>query len=104
MEIDMLIVTNTTGIIENTEVTMTRAELIEMIADGCFNREPIATIFEISGSNVFDITQTIAHAIWWELNADNRAPHHELEVWLNHFDLDCTGFGETKDIRHFYGQ
>lgn len=101
----MLIVINTNGTIENTEVTMTRAELIEMIADGCFNREPIEKIIELSSGHLgFDVTQTIAHAIWCGLNADNRAPHHELAAWLDHFNLDCTGFGETKDIRHFYGQ
>lgn len=94
----MLIVTLTNGMIYDSEVTMTRIELMEMIGDGCFNREPIAKIIELSGGLLgVDITANIAEEIWTDLNANDRAPHHELEQWLNGFGLDCDGFGRRDD-------
>ena len=94
----MLIVTLTNGMIYDTEVAMTRAELIEMISDGCFIKEPIAKIIELSSGLLgMDITADIALAIWDEYNADDRAPHHELEVWLGRFALYCDGFGQKDD-------
>lgn len=93
----MLILTLTNGMIYDSEITMSRVELIDMLNDGCFIKTPIEKILEISGGNVFDITQTIAHAIWCELNAEDRAPHHELEQWLLTFGLHCDGFGQKDD-------
>jgi hypothetical protein len=98
----MLIVTLTNGMVYDSEITMSRVELIEMIEDGCFIKTPIEKILEISGGTVFDITSTIAHSIWCELNADDRAPHHELEVWLNGFGHDCTDFGITPEPRSMW--
>jgi hypothetical protein len=98
MEIDMLIVTLTNGMIFDTEVTMTRVELIEMIEDGLFIKTPIDKIIELSSGLLgIDITADIAKAIWEELNADDRAPHHELEQWLLTFGHHCDGFGQTND-------
>lgn len=94
----MLIVTLTNGMIYDSEVTMNRAELIEMIKDGCFNREPIAKVIELSSGLLGrDITADIAGAVWEGLDCDDRAPHHELEQWLLTFGLDCDGFGRRDD-------
>ena len=99
----MLIVTLTNGMIFDSEVTMTRAELIEMIEDGLFIKTPIDKIIELSSGLLgIDITADIAKAIWDELNADDRAPHHELEVWLNGFGHDCTDFGITPEPRSMW--
>jgi len=99
----MLIVTLTNGMIYDSEVAMTRAELMEMIEDGVFIKTPIAKIIELSSGHLgFDVTQTIAHAIWCELNANDRAPHHELEQWLLGFGLDCTGFGVEPERRSMF--
>jgi 16S rRNA (guanine966-N2)-methyltransferase len=49
-----------------------------------------------------DITADIAKAIWDELNANDRAPHHELEVWLNGFGHDCTDFGFVPEPRSMF--
>lgn len=94
----MLIVTLTNGMIYDSEVAMTRAELIEQIEDGCFIKEPIDKIIELSGGLLgADITANVAEEIWTDLNANDRAPHHELEQWLNGFGLDCDGFGRRDD-------
>lgn len=98
----MLIVTLTNGMIYDSEVALTRAELIEMISDGCFIKEPIDKVLEISGLNVLDITADIAKSIWDEYNADDRAPHHELEQWLKTFGHDCTDFGLVPEPRSMH--
>ena len=98
----MYIVTLTNGLIANTEVAMTRAELIEMISDGCFSKTPIESIFYMGEGGYIDITANIAKAIWDEYNADDRAPHYELEVWLNRFGHDCDGFGVTPEPRSMF--
>ena len=99
----MLIVTLTNGMIYDTEVAMTRAELIELIEDGYFIKTPIDKIIELTrGLLGVDITADIAAEIWSELNADDRAPHHELEQWLLTFGLDCTGFGVEPEPRSMF--
>ncbi|CAB4130680.1 hypothetical protein UFOVP122_19 [uncultured Caudovirales phage] len=98
----MIIVTLTNGMVYDSEVAMTRAELIEMISDGCFIKEPIESIFYMSEGGYIDITASIAKAIWDEYNADDRAPHHELEQWLNRFGHDCTDFGLVPEPRSMF--
>jgi len=86
----MLIVITDFDAIINTDINMTRPELVEMFIDGCFNREPVARIIELSGGLLGrDITADIAKEIWQDLDANNYAPHHELEQWLTGFGHDC---------------
>jgi hypothetical protein len=99
----MFIVITTFDAIVNTDINMTRADLIEMIEDGCFIKEPIARIIELSSGLLGrDITADIAKEIWDGLNADDRAPHHELEQWLKDFGHDCTDFGFVPEPRSMH--
>ena len=103
----MLIITLTNGMIFDSEVAMTRAELMEMIEDGLFIKTPIDKIIELSGGLLgIDITAVVAEQVWQGYNADDRKPHAELEDWLTDHGHSCEGFGvrQSQDIRHFYGQ
>lgn len=86
----MLIVTLTNGMVYDSEVSMTRADLVQMFIDGCFNREPAARIIELSGGLLgADITADVAKEVYLDLDASGCTPHHELEQWLEGFGHDC---------------
>jgi hypothetical protein len=104
MEIDMIIVTLTNGQTEWLESNITREEVMGLLEDGNYNHAPIDKVIEIDlalGTSK-DITAEIAKAVWDELNANDRAPHHELEQWLLTFGHDCTDFGVVPEPRSMF--
>lgn len=87
----MFIVTNRNDLIDNTEVSMTRAELIEMIIDGCWNNCWVKTVIDmdLAAGTAKDVTDAIAKEVWEYLDANNDEPHYEVEAWLIWHGHNC---------------